>query len=296
MADDTQGTPALDRIRENIARSRHHVYVVSGGATPRFAYTIGVSESIGVELILAGAVFYMKDEVLKIINDIAAQLKRDREPVSYEVAGQGSFTLCRVHVSWTTALMLGALDYYRVDEISALQIVPGERHWTIDVPDMSAPWSATKEPVWRWMHEPWTYPVPEATTAATNLAALRGERITEVMRWEEDEWEIFAGAGPDVPKDEMRVVPLGTLVAADESLAPVVTLPVGAGLWRDAVLGWHPWRTSGRAADAPATQGNGSSWLIQPPPRGGRCLVLYRQVRRRRAPAWTRVFPPGHLR
>ncbi len=58
MATEAERKQALDRIRENIAREGHHIYLVSGGAaTPRFAYTIGVSESIGVELILAGAVF-----------------------------------------------------------------------------------------------------------------------------------------------------------------------------------------------------------------------------------------------
>jgi hypothetical protein len=25
-------------------------------------------------------------------------------------------------------------------------------------------------------------------------------RVTEAMRWEDDEWELFAGPGPDVPK------------------------------------------------------------------------------------------------
>lgn len=69
----------IDRIREAIARSGQYVCVVSGGETPRFAYTIGVSESVGVELILAGAVFYIKDEVLKIINNVAAQLKAERD-------------------------------------------------------------------------------------------------------------------------------------------------------------------------------------------------------------------------
>ncbi len=249
MADEPSKKKTLDCIRENIARKGHHVYVVLGGTTPRFAYTIGTSESIGVELILAGAVFYMKDEVVKIINDIAGQLKAQRDREVFEVTGQGSFTLRKVHASWATALMLGALDYYRVGEISALQIVPDKGHWTIDVPDMSAPWGAATEPVWQWLHEPWTYPVPEAATATTNLAALRGQRITEAMRWEEDEWEIFAGAGPDVPKDEVRVVPVGSLVAVDESLVPVVHLPAGEGLWRDAGSEWHRWRQSRQADD-----------------------------------------------
>jgi hypothetical protein len=84
--------------------------------------------------------------------------------------------------------------------------------------------------------------VPENATATTNLPALRGDRITEVMRWEEGEWEIFAGAGPDVPKAELRVVPLATLLAADGSLVRALSLEVGTGVWRDADSDWHPWR------------------------------------------------------
>ena len=243
MKDTPQRKLALDRIRENIARSGHHVYVVSGGATPRFAYTIGVSESIGVELILAGAIFYMKDDVLKIINDVATQSKAQHDREVFEVIGLGSFTLRKVHVSWATEVMLGALDYYQVKEIPALQIVPDQDHWTIDVPNMSVPWSASQEPVWKWLRESWTYPVRQDSTAVTDLAALRGERITEACRWEEDEWELFVGAGPDVAKDEMRVVALGTLLAVDSSLEAVVSLAIGGGLWRDEVSEWQPWRS-----------------------------------------------------
>jgi hypothetical protein len=246
MAKDTQKKQALDRIRKNIKRSGHHIYVVMGGATPRFAYTIGVSESTGDELILAGAVIYYEEEVTQIINNIAAQLKGQRDRKSFKVSGQGSFTLRNVHNSWSTELMLGAFDYYQKRDIPALQIVPDKSHWCIDVPDMSAPWSATKEPVWRWLHEAWTYPVPEDATAATNLPALRGDRITEVTRWEEDVWEAFVGAGPDVSEDQMRVVPLGTLIAVDESLERAVHLAIGEGLWRDPDPDseWHPWRKS----------------------------------------------------
>jgi len=168
--------------------------VVSADATPRFAYTIGVSETIGVELILAGAILFLGDQVIQIINDIAAQLKAQRDREVFEVAGQGAFTLRNVHGSWATEFILGAFDYYQKHDIPALQIVPDKAHWTIDVPDMSGPWEAAKEPGWRWLHEPWTYPVPENSTAATNLSALRGERITEAARWEEDEWEILRRA------------------------------------------------------------------------------------------------------
>jgi hypothetical protein len=245
MADNTQKKQALDSIRENITRSGHHIYVVSGGSIPRFAYTIGVSESAGVELILAGAIiYYVESEVTQIINDIAEQLKGQRNRKSFKVSGLGSFTLRNVHSSWSTKLLLGAFDYYQKRDIPALQIVADKAHWCIDVPDMSAPWSATKEPVWRWLYEAWPYPVPEDATAATNLPALRGDRITEVMRWEEDEWEAYVGEGSDVPYDQMGVVSIWTLIAVDESLARALHLAIGEGLWRDhgPDSEWHPWR------------------------------------------------------
>ena len=143
--------------------------------------------------------------------------------------------------------MVGALDFYRETDLPALQIVPDEAHWTIDVPDLSEPWSAKASPIWQWLQEPWRYPVPSKSKAVTNLAALRGERITEAMRWEEDEWDLFAGPGPDVPKDEIRVIPLGTLLGHDETLGSVVNLPIGSGLWRDDASEWHPWGKQGQA-------------------------------------------------
>jgi hypothetical protein len=75
----------------------------------------------------------------------------------------------------------------------------------------------------------------------TNLDALRGAPITEACRWEEDEWEMFAGAGPDVAEEDARLVPLGCLLASDPSLAAVVDLEVGKGLWREPGGAWVPW-------------------------------------------------------
>jgi hypothetical protein len=251
MISKEQRKRALDDIRENIARSGQHIYMVGGETTPRFAYTIGVSESVSVELILAGGIFYMRDDVEKIILNTVAHLKASRDRELVEVAGLGLFTLREVDSSWAKELMLGVLDFYEKKDIPALQIVPDQDHWTIDVPNMSAPWSAHQEPVWKWLREPWTYPVRQDSTAVTDLAALRGERITEACRWEEDGWELFAGAGPDVAKDEMRVVALGTLLAVDPSLEPVISLAIGTGLWRDAASDWHPWVKKEEAGEGP---------------------------------------------
>jgi hypothetical protein len=62
------------------------------------------------------------------------------------------------------------------------------------------------------------------------------------MRWEVDDWEIFAGAGPEVPAADRRMVPLGVLLGIDPTLEPAVSLPIGKGLWRDIeALEWNEW-------------------------------------------------------
>lgn len=243
MADFARNS-TLELIQVNIAKYGHHILLVSGGMSPRFAYTIGISNTMGTELILAGASFYSAEDVNRIINEIAGNVGAHNawHQLSYEVSSLGVFSLRKVDTSWTNALMLGALDFYSASDIPALQIVPDQAHLTVDVPNLTQPWSATAEPVWRWLHEPWGNSVSPRSVAVTNLGALRGERVTEAARWEEDQWELFAGSGPDTPPDEIRVVPLSTLLAVDESLNVVTSLEVGQALWRDTdELGWHQW-------------------------------------------------------
>jgi hypothetical protein len=235
---------ALELIRSNIDRFGCHVYLVTAEAIPRFAYTIGVRETVGAELILAGASFYSAEQVKLILNEAARLAPSASSPqqLSFQLESIGSFSICDVHSTWARALMLGAADYYGQADISAWQVVPDQEHWTLDIPDLRRSWSATLEPCWRWLHEQWSYAVPVQSVATTNLDALRGGRVTEAARWEAEQWELFAGAGPDVPHDEMRVVPLGTLLAIDESLAAVTNLAVGRALWRDESDGeWQPW-------------------------------------------------------
>jgi len=69
-----------------------------------------------------------------------------------------------------------------------------------------------------------------------------GEPITELMRWEEGEWEMFAGPGPEVQKEDIRVVSLGTILGLDNTLLPAVHLEIGKGLWRtDKDSEWQNW-------------------------------------------------------
>ncbi len=234
---------ALEEIRANIARYGQHIYAVAGGQSPRFAYSIGLSQEAGVELIMAGASFYSTNEVGDIMDGIAEEIRKNKDwrQTKFEV-GLGAFTLGKVHDSWSSRFILGALDYYKVSGIETLQILPDREHWTIDIPNLKKKWSATSEPVWQWLENPWSYPVPKRSMAVTNLDALKGKPVTEATRWEENEWELFAGAGPDVEKADIRMVPLGTLIGADRSVEAVAGLEVGEGLWRDSTdLEWHPW-------------------------------------------------------
>src|SRR5687768_8277110 len=224
----------LDVIRRNIEEAGFHLYIVMQSSVPRFAYTIGLRDSLGAELVLAGAIHYMADDVKQIVPTIREQLNAGASKSSVLPLGRlGFFTLRTADRSWTQLLLLGALDYYGTRDVDALQIVPDERHWTVDIPDMTRPWSAESAPAWRWLREPWTHRVPETSNVTTNLDALRGARITEVTRWGEDEWEMFAGPGPDVRREDARVVPLGTLLGADPTLAPAMDLVIEEGIWRD---------------------------------------------------------------
>lgn len=64
---------------------------------------------------------------------------------------------------------------------------------------------------------------------------LYGEKATELTRWETNEWKIFSGSGPDVPKEDIRIIPLAILIGIDKSLEPALHLDVGKGLSRDSV-------------------------------------------------------------
>lgn len=220
----------LDLIRSNIEQHGHHVTIVAQGVVPRFAYTIGLRQKVGAELVFAGASTYDAKQIHQLINEAASSLR------------PGLKSLRQVDSSWVKLLLLGALDYYNEPSIPALQILPDRQRWTIEVPDMSIPFSPESEPVWQWLTAPWSLPIPRNSTAATNLGALRGDRVTEAARWEQDEWEIFAGSGPDTPKSEMRVIPFSTLYAVDPTLADAAALPVGSALWRHPnEAEWHDW-------------------------------------------------------
>jgi len=234
----------LGLIQSHIEKYGYHITIVSSRAEPRYAYTIGLRNVFHFELIFAGGINYLKDDLSLIFDTIIEELKNGKTitDVKFNISALGVFTLAKVDVSWSNLMMLGVLDFYKIDNVNAFQIVPDADHYTLDIPDMTKELNVSLEPVWQWLIREWDYPVPENSTVITNIDALQGKAITELTRWENDEWEMFAGAGPDMIKEELRVVSLGTILGIDETLVPAIYLNVGEGLWRESAGStWNNW-------------------------------------------------------
>jgi hypothetical protein len=230
---------ALERIRKNIERHSFHVYLVEGGPSPAFAYTIGLSEKLGFELIIAGLSIFTTCKLMSHLQQAAKSALSSGATDQLE----SDFEFRAVHETWQTRLLLGANDYYGKQSVPSVQLVPrslGLR--TIDTPDLSAEflvgWNA-----WRWLDHAWDFPVPQDSSAVTDLDCLSGSLATRVVRWEEDQWEIFSKNGEDIDPDRMREVPLGTLLAHDQSLWMASRLEVGQGIFREeSDSSWRLWK------------------------------------------------------
>ncbi len=232
-------------IKDNINKHGYHITIVTDGAEPRYAYTVGVSEKIGFELIFAGGIYYMKDEVFEIIDSIIDKVRASSITEFYQVNDLGTFKLSKAHQSWSSLMALGIFDFYQKRNIEVFQIIPDPEHFTMDIPDMTGEWIEDMDPVWKWLTKEWNYPVSKNSKVITNINSMQGEKITEVIRWEDDEWEGFVGSIGDVGKDDIRIVSLGTMIGIDSSLLPILDLDIGNGFWRDSnELKWHKWESS----------------------------------------------------
>jgi hypothetical protein len=225
----------LNLIKSNIEQFGHHITVVNSDTVPRFAYTIGLTQTRGFELVFAGGIYFMKDQILEIINEIAssANKHKDVNEIKFAVKNYGYFGLSQVNNSWNKLLCLGVFDYYNIKEIKTYQIIPDSSHFTNEIPNMSFIYSNETQLTWHFLNKEWNYNVPKKSTVITNLQSMQGELITEVSRWEEDEWEMFTDSGSNVPQEEVRVVPIAVLLGIDPTLKAALNLKIGASIWRD---------------------------------------------------------------
>jgi hypothetical protein len=232
-----------DLIRSNIDRYGYHITIVDGVPCPRFAYTIGLSETIGFELVFSGGYYYLKDDLFTIFNKFVEVLspKRGIKDLNLSIGQFGEFSLREVGLTWGRLMLLGVFDYYKVSEVNAFQIIPSSESYTIDIPDMKLS-NPESDPIWKWLKKEWDYPVPITSGSVTDIGALRGKPILEITRWEEDEWEMFSTNPQDVDKEKCRVVPIGVLLGYDASLEIAFNLKLEKGAYRsDKTEIWQNW-------------------------------------------------------
>jgi len=230
----------LQIIRTNIDEIGYHLTLVNGGQHPDFSYSIGLTEKLGFELIIAGGGFISIEENESVFNGILNSLKSGY-PVGSEfiLPNNDIYYLIKAESSWSKKLMLGVYDYYNVDEIIAYQIVPEDR--PIDTPLMSEP-MISNDPIWKWLDIDWDIDAPKNSYVITDINSLKGKTIIELTRWEENVWEMFSQPGPDVSEGDIRTVPLGTILGIDPTLEVIISLVIGQGLWRDNKhSSWQDW-------------------------------------------------------
>ncbi|MCH6200354.1 hypothetical protein MMU07_12250 [Aquiflexum sp. LQ15W] len=235
-------------IKNRIDKYGYHRYLIKPHKTPRYSYTIGLLNSLGFELLLGGAIFYENTDDLELIfKGIINVLLKDKKARKIHLKDLGNFEIREVDSSWSSLMMLGALDYYNLERINTFQIFPIDNEKsTLDTPDMTKPWGQDNK-TWKYLDDTisWNYDVPESSLVFTNLDALRGCRLTEYFRFELNEWEIFSGNGAKEPKKSIRIVPLSVLIGIDSSIENIINDPVGKGKFRDSSnennMIWYNW-------------------------------------------------------
>ncbi len=234
----------IEKIRSNINSSGFHISAVNQDLTPRFAYTIGLFEILGFELIYAGGMNFLLDDINVIINSIGSSLlsKKNNSKNEFIINKYGLFNLTEVHQSWSKNMLLGAHDYYNVTTIPCFQINPISNNKSLDTPTMNIIYDEKEQTIWSWMTRDFNWNVPKLSKCIINNDILFGAKALEIMRWEEDEWEVFTSNSQTINEEDMRIIPLTTLIGIDITLMRILELEVGKGLIRELPTNeWENW-------------------------------------------------------
>ncbi len=220
-------------VRKNVARFGFHVNLVGGGGqVPSFAYTIGLTEKLDFELLIAGCSLLSSREVSEELSNAVSLLLGD--------LGHPSVSKCEADKQWVELLLLGAIEYYPIKSLRAYQLISPLLQKSIDQPNTSSLSDLERAP-WKWLKTDWDFPVPRASKVVTNTGLLLGEPALEAVRWEVDNWEVFSKPGPEVEKSEIRIVPL-SVILGDSTNIPLVHMDTGGALWRASGDGaWTTW-------------------------------------------------------
>lgn len=234
----------LNLIKSHIEQFGYHITIVAGNSPlPKYCYTIGICERSEFELAFVGGGLFKTDEIKLIIDTIFEKLNAEIIDVNeiFKIENLGTFKLCQIDQSWSSLMFDGIFDYYKKN-VPVYQIMPDDDHETLEIPDMSKEFLVHNEPVWQYLVNEWNWPVDQNAIAYTDLDALFGKPILELMRWEPLEWEMFSSDGTKIPTDKKRAISIGTMIGIDPTLEKVLYLELEKGLWReDENSEWNDW-------------------------------------------------------
>jgi len=235
---------ARSTITDAIRRTGLFSLGVVAGPTPTWRYTVGLTEAGLPEVLIAGSAAYRDATLDALLRSVGTGLltgahRTDARGLRVEGV---DFDLMPVHVSWAKCLVVHAASYYERPVVDAVQAVPSAG-W-IDVPRTSLPLDLSIERPWRWLDDEWPYACSPRTQVFTDLQVLGGHPIVEVIHEREpgglDSWTMRA---PAVAEDEGRIVPMGTVLAIDPTVALTLDLEPGEFAVRDAPqTDWQTWK------------------------------------------------------
>ncbi|MBB3696464.1 DUF4262 domain-containing protein [Flammeovirga yaeyamensis] len=234
----------LNLITNNIKKYGLHLTSVIESTEPAYIYSIGLNEKFGFEIIFAGGAYFDKEQKSQIINEIVKALDKDLTNMNSVINTHnfGKFKLREAKFSWSKELTLGVFDYYNSNDIKVYQLIPEEKHFTIDIPDMSKERGDNIQLAWQWLTEEWNLPIPKDSKVTTNLEVLKGDPVTEIMKWEENYWEMFSIAADDIKDENIRIVPIGVILGNDVTIENAFALSEKSGIWRDSIhSNWNIW-------------------------------------------------------
>jgi len=232
------------KINHNITEYGFHINVVNQKLTPRYAYSIGLINSCGFELVLAGCMDLLYDDVISIMNNIGNKLLKHDETIDAQfILGQnGLYKLRKIHESWSEIMLLGAKDFFNFDDIPSCQIYPCNDKISFDVPNMDEIFLPNSQPIWSWLTNENNSTFPIDSKVIVNKDILFGAKALEIMRWEENEWEIYSTNSDNLNEHDMRIIPLTTMIGAESTLGRILDLEVGKGLVRKLPSNeWEDW-------------------------------------------------------
>lgn len=230
-------------IESNIDSHGYQLTIVSGSSVPRYAYTVGLFESIGFELVMAGGYFFSISDLEVIFEKLITHIQSDSEARSNPIAVDdlGIFSFRKVHSSWVGKFLYGIVEFYGAEDVSVVQILPDQLHHTLEIPQMELNCSVARN-IWEYEQDQPRNSNALNPMVATTIQVLQGEPILEVTRWEPDYLEMWQCPPDDLIRDDIRIIPFLILVKIDPTIEDALRIEVGKGLWRDRREGvWHNW-------------------------------------------------------